>query len=61
MQEQQHHQNAGRLHDVDMQRRAGEAAEMKEQHRIAAGEQCNDARPHPGKEPGKYAPPQRKP
>src|SRR5215472_2240893 len=42
--------NANPLHQVDMQAGTGKTAEDYEHHRIAAGEQQQDRRPHPGKE-----------
>ena len=50
MGEQQHHDDAGSLHDVHGERRAGEAANTERDHGIAADEQQRDAPPHQGKE-----------
>src|SRR5262245_53318994 len=44
-----------------MQPGAPEAAEVEEQHRVAACEQNDDTGPYPRKEATEHAPPQRKP
>lgn len=50
MQEQQHHEDADALHDLDVKRCAGEASKITKHHAVAGGKQENDARPYPGKE-----------
>ena len=61
MQKQQHHHDADALHDVDGRAYAGEASEIEEDHRVAADEQENDARPHPWEEALEDALPEPKP
>jgi len=61
MREQQHHHNANALHDVDRQARAGESAQIEENHAVAAGEQDDDARPHPREEAAEHPAPQCQP
>src|SRR5262245_36790668 len=60
MQEQEHHEDAGRLHDMDVEPRAREPSEMEEQHGIAAREEYGDAGPDPGKETAEDPLPERK-
>src|ERR1700704_3207780 len=61
IQEQQYHHEADALHDLDVQPGAGETSEIEEHHAIAAGEQENDARPHPWEETAEDAVPEPKP
>src|SRR5262245_13102673 len=60
MQEQEHHDDAGRLHDMDVEPCALEPAEMEKQHGIAAREEHDDAGPNPGKEAAEDPLPERK-
>src|SRR5215510_8805723 len=60
MQEQKHHNDAGRLHDMDVGPCAFEPSEMEEQHGIAAREEYGDAGPDPGKEAAEDPLPERK-
>jgi len=59
IQEQQHHNDARALHDLDMQWGAGEPAESVEQHAVAADEEKEDARPNPWEETAQHTMPKR--
>jgi len=48
--EQRDHQPADHLHQVDVRAGTNKAAEGREQHPVAAGEQQQDRQPHPEKE-----------
>src|SRR5262245_15684692 len=60
MQEQEHHEEAGSLHDMDVEACAREPAEMEKQHGIAVGEGYAAAGPAPGKEAAADPLPERK-
>src|SRR5262245_3121414 len=60
MQEQEHHEDAGRLHDMDVGPCAFEPSKMEEQHGIAACEEYGNAGPDPGKEAAEDPLPERK-
>jgi len=61
MPEQQHHDDADALHDMDGQPHPGEPAVIGEDHAVAADEQHEDAQPYPGEKAAEDAAPQRKP
>src|SRR5262245_50016586 len=60
MQEQEHHEDAGRLHDMDVEACAREPSEAKKQHGVAAREEYGDAGPDRGKEAAEDPLPERK-
>src|SRR5262249_1046724 len=61
VEKEQHHHDPDELHDVDVQRSGSKPAEAQEQHRIAAREQDDDARPNPWKEAAEDALPKLEP
>src|SRR5262245_44725266 len=60
VQEQEHHEDAGRLHDMDVEACAREPSETKKQHGIAARQENGDAGPNPGEEAAEDPLPKRK-
>ena len=59
MEEEQHHQNADPLHQMDVQPYTPEATKETEHQRIAGQQQQDDRREDPGKEPAEDTRPQR--
>jgi hypothetical protein len=50
MEKQQHHDDAGGLHDIYMQADAAEPGIDAENHRVAARQEQHDRGKHPGEE-----------
>src|SRR6266851_9265571 len=59
VEKEEHHDDAGGLHGMDMGANAGEAAEAKKHHAIAARQQRDHAGPDPGKEAAEDTVPER--
>ncbi len=58
VEEEQEHDPAEQVHDVNRDAGSGEPAQVPEQHHIAADQQHNHAADHPGKEPLEHGSPE---